>query len=75
MQHGQDQGQPNKKPRIGPPGASSGTGVLQSEYQQHSSSRLGYQSNVQGSTQSQSTMGYSSSSQQSSQYSHQTHRY
>lgn len=36
---------------------------------QHSGSRLGYQSNVQGSTQSQSTMGYSSSSQ------HQSHRY
>lgn len=33
MQHGQDQGPPNKKPRIGPSGASSGTGVLQSEYQ------------------------------------------
>lgn len=42
---------------------------------QHSGSRLGYQSNVQGSTQPQSTMGYSSSTQQSSQYSHQTHRY
>ncbi|KAM6915485.1 cyclin-dependent kinase 19 [Xenentodon cancila] len=74
MQHGQDQGPPNKKPRIGPSGASSGTGVLQSEYQ-HSSSRLGYQSNAQSSTQPQSTMGYTSSSQQSSQYSHQTHRY
>uniref|UniRef100_A0AAY4DHC9 cyclin-dependent kinase n=1 Tax=Denticeps clupeoides TaxID=299321 RepID=A0AAY4DHC9_9TELE len=74
IQHGQDQGPPNKKPRIGPSGTSSGTGVLQSEYQ-HSSSRLGYQSNVQGSTQSQSTMGYSTSSQQSSQYSHQSHRY
>ncbi|XP_037837540.1 cyclin-dependent kinase 19 isoform X2 [Kryptolebias marmoratus] len=74
LQHGQDQGPPNKKPRIGPSGASSGTGVLQSEYQ-HSSSRLGYQSNVQGTTQPQSSMGYSSSSQQSSQYSHQTHRY
>uniref|UniRef100_UPI0037E8AA0D cyclin-dependent kinase 19 isoform X2 n=1 Tax=Semicossyphus pulcher TaxID=241346 RepID=UPI0037E8AA0D len=74
LQHGQDQGPPNKKPRIGPSGASSGTGVLQSEYQ-HSGPRLGYQSNVQGSTQPQSTMGYSSSSQQSSQYSHQTHRY
>ncbi|XP_031436955.1 cyclin-dependent kinase 19 isoform X2 [Clupea harengus] len=74
IQHGQDQGPPNKKPRLGPSGASSGTGVLQSEYQ-HSSSRLGYQSNVQGSTQSQSTMGYSASSQQSSQYSHQSHRY
>ncbi|XP_020310763.1 cyclin-dependent kinase 19 isoform X1 [Oncorhynchus tshawytscha] len=71
LQHGQDQGPPNKKPRIGPSGASSGTGIHQSEYQ-HSSSRLGYQSNVQGSTQSQ---GYSSSSQQSSQYSHQSHRY
>ncbi|TKS75807.1 Cyclin-dependent kinase 19 [Collichthys lucidus] len=74
LQHGQDQGPPNKKPRIGPSGASSGTGVLQSEYQ-HSGTRLGYQSNVQGSTQPQSTMGYSSSSQQSSQYSHQTHRF
>lgn len=44
-------------------------------FRQHSGPRLGYQSNVQGSTQPQSTMGYSSSSQQSSQYSHQTHRY
>lgn len=33
LQHGQDQGPPNKKPRLGPSGASSGTGVLQSEYQ------------------------------------------
>lgn len=33
LQHGQDQGPPNKKPRIGPSGASSGTGVLQSDYQ------------------------------------------
>ncbi|OXB71050.1 UNVERIFIED_CONTAM: hypothetical protein H355_016947, partial [Colinus virginianus] len=42
----------------------------------HSSSRLSYQSNIQGSSQSQSTMGYSTSSQQSSQYhqSHQSHR-
>uniref|UniRef100_A0A672F6K9 cyclin-dependent kinase n=1 Tax=Salarias fasciatus TaxID=181472 RepID=A0A672F6K9_SALFA len=62
------------KPRLGTSGASSGTGVLQSEYQ-HSGSRLAYQSNVQGSAQPQSTMGYSSSSQQGSQYSHQTHRY
>ncbi|XP_031692927.1 cyclin-dependent kinase 19-like isoform X2 [Oncorhynchus kisutch] len=67
LQHGQDQGPPNKKSRTGPSGASSGTGI-----HQHSSSRLGYQSNIQGSTQSQ---GYSSSSQQSSQYSHQPHRY
>ncbi|XP_029351645.1 cyclin-dependent kinase 19 isoform X5 [Echeneis naucrates] len=74
IQHGQDQGPPNKKPRIGPSGVSSGTGVLQSDYQ-HSGSRLGYQSSVQGSTQPQSTMGYSSSSQQSSQYTHQSHRY
>lgn len=41
---------------------------------QHTGPRLGYQSNVQGSSQPQSTMGYSAS-QQSSQYSHQTHRY
>lgn len=33
LQHSQDQGPPNKKPRLGPSGASSGTGVLQSEYQ------------------------------------------
>ncbi|TNN85443.1 Cyclin-dependent kinase 8 [Liparis tanakae] len=39
----------------------------------HSGSHLGYQSSVHGSTQPQSTMGYSSSSQQSSQYSHQTY--
>uniref|UniRef100_A0A671L6S1 cyclin-dependent kinase n=1 Tax=Sinocyclocheilus anshuiensis TaxID=1608454 RepID=A0A671L6S1_9TELE len=64
IQHGQEQGPPNKKPRT------SGTSVLQTDYQ-HSSSRLGYQSNVQGPTQSQSTMGYSSSSQ----HSHQSHRY
>uniref|UniRef100_A0A3B3Q7C6 cyclin-dependent kinase n=1 Tax=Paramormyrops kingsleyae TaxID=1676925 RepID=A0A3B3Q7C6_9TELE len=74
LQHGQDQAPPNKKPRMGPSGAPSGTGVMQSEYQ-HSSSRLGYQGNVQGSSQSQSTMAYSSTSQQSSQYSHQSHRY
>ncbi|XP_077950132.1 cyclin-dependent kinase 19 isoform X4 [Gasterosteus aculeatus] len=74
LQHGQDQGPHNKKPRIGPSGASSGTGLLQSEYQL-SGSRLGYQSSIQGSTQPQGTMGYSSSSQQSSHYSHQTHRY
>ncbi|KAB5517113.1 hypothetical protein PHYPO_G00185670 [Pangasianodon hypophthalmus] len=69
MQHaGQEQGPPNKKSRT------TGANVLQTDYQ-HSSSRLGYQSNVQGTTQSQSTMGYSSTSQQSSQYSHQSHRY
>uniref|UniRef100_A0A8C6NZY3 cyclin-dependent kinase n=1 Tax=Nothobranchius furzeri TaxID=105023 RepID=A0A8C6NZY3_NOTFU len=33
LQHGQDKGPPNKKPRIGPSGTTSGTGVLQSEYQ------------------------------------------
>lgn len=33
IQHGQDQGPPNKKPRIGTSGVTSGTGVLQSEYQ------------------------------------------
>lgn len=44
-------------------------------FRQHSGPRLGYQSNIQGSSQPQSTMGYSSSSHQSSQYSHQTHRY
>ncbi|XP_077031317.1 cyclin-dependent kinase 19 isoform X1 [Agelaius phoeniceus] len=80
LQHSQDSGlsqvPPNKKPRIGPSGANSGGPVMPSDYQ-HSSSRLSYQSNIQGSSQSQSTMGYSTSSQQSSQYhqSHQSHRY
>uniref|UniRef100_A0A8C6S3U8 cyclin-dependent kinase n=1 Tax=Neogobius melanostomus TaxID=47308 RepID=A0A8C6S3U8_9GOBI len=72
LQHAQDQGLPNKKPRMGPSGTSSGTGVLQSDYQ-HSSSRLGYQSTVQGTGPPQSSMY--TSSQQSSQYSHQSHRY
>lgn len=80
LQHSQDSGlnqvPPNKKPRLGPSGANSGGPVMPSDYQ-HSSSRLNYQSSVQGSSQSQSTLGYSSSSQQSAQYhpSHQTHRY
>ncbi|XP_021107199.1 cyclin-dependent kinase 19 isoform X6 [Heterocephalus glaber] len=80
LQHNQDsslnQVPPNKKPRLGPSGASSGGPVMPSDYQ-HSSSRLNYQSSVQGSSQSQSTLGYSSSSQQSAQYhpSHQAHRY
>ncbi|XP_061479604.1 cyclin-dependent kinase 19 isoform X5 [Rhineura floridana] len=80
LQHSQDsslnQVPPNKKPRIGPSGTNSGVPVMPSDYQ-HSSSRLSYQSNIQGSSQSQSSMGYSTSSQQSSQYhqSHQSHRY
>ncbi|KAM9382599.1 cyclin-dependent kinase 19 isoform 2-T2 [Phaethornis superciliosus] len=80
LQHSQDsslnQVPPNKKPRMGPSGTNSGGPVMPSDYQ-HSSSRLSYQSNIQGSSQSQSTMGYSTSSQQSSQYhqSHQSHRY
>lgn len=79
LQHSQDsslnQVPPNKKPRMGPSGASSGGPVVPTDYQ-HSSSRLNYQSSVQGSSQSQSTLGYASS-QQSTQYhpSHQTHRY
>ncbi|ELK32938.1 Cyclin-dependent kinase 19 [Myotis davidii] len=80
LQHSQDSGlnqvPPTKKPRLGPSGANSGGPVMPSDYQ-HSSSRLNYQSSVQGSSQSQSTLGYSSSSQQSTQYhpSHQAHRY
>ncbi|XP_006839994.1 PREDICTED: cyclin-dependent kinase 19 isoform X2 [Chrysochloris asiatica] len=80
LQHSQDTGlnqlPPNKKPRLGPSGASSGGPVMPSDYQ-HSTSRLNYQSSVQGSSQSQSTLGYSSSAQQSAQYhpSHSAHRY
>ncbi|XP_037699883.1 cyclin-dependent kinase 19 isoform X4 [Choloepus didactylus] len=80
LQHSQDAGlnqvPPSKKPRLGPSGASSGGPVMQSDYQ-HSGSRLNYQSSVQGQSQSQSALGYSSSSQQGTQYhpSHQAHRY
>ncbi|XP_023110019.1 cyclin-dependent kinase 19 isoform X1 [Felis catus] len=80
LQHSQDSGlnqvPPNKKPRLAPSGANSGGPVMPADYQ-HSSSRLNYQSSVQGSSQSQSTLGYSSSSQQSAQYhpTHQGHRY
>ncbi|XP_006879102.1 PREDICTED: cyclin-dependent kinase 19-like isoform X2 [Elephantulus edwardii] len=80
LQHSQDSGlnqvPPNKKPRLGPSGANSGGPVMPSDYQ-HSTSRLNYQSSVQGSSQSQGTLGYSSSAQQNAQYhpSHQAHRY
>uniref|UniRef100_UPI00398ED5D4 cyclin-dependent kinase 19 isoform X2 n=1 Tax=Pristiophorus japonicus TaxID=55135 RepID=UPI00398ED5D4 len=77
-QHNQDsslnQGPPNKKPRIGTSATTSGGSAMTTDYQ-HSGTRLGYQSNVQGSSQSQNTTGYSTSTQQSSQYSHQSHRY
>ncbi|XP_067841150.1 cyclin-dependent kinase 19 isoform X2 [Heptranchias perlo] len=77
LPHNQDsslnQGPPNKKPRIGTSATTSGGPVMTTDYQ-HSGTRLGFQSNVQGSSQSQSTTGYSSSTQQSSQYSHQSHR-
>uniref|UniRef100_A0A3B5BMB5 cyclin-dependent kinase n=1 Tax=Stegastes partitus TaxID=144197 RepID=A0A3B5BMB5_9TELE len=59
LQHGQDQGPPNKKPRIGPSGASSGTGVLQSEYQDNVSGR--YNLSIIGNSQIQHQM-YANSS-------------
>ncbi|XP_072408002.1 cyclin-dependent kinase 19 isoform X2 [Chiloscyllium punctatum] len=78
LQHNQDsslnQGPPNKKPRIGTSATTSGGSAMPTDYQ-HSGTRLGYQSNVQGSSQSQNATGYSSSTQQSTQYSHQSHRY
>ncbi|XP_053566833.1 cyclin-dependent kinase 19 isoform X1 [Bombina bombina] len=78
LQHSQDtglnQGPPNKKPRLGPSATSSGGPSLMPSDYQHSTSRLSYQSNIQGSSQPQNTMGYSTTSQQSSQY-HQSHRY
>lgn len=79
LQHpdsGLSQVPPSKKPRLGASGANSGGPVLSTDYQ-HSSSRLSYQSSVQGPSQSQAALGYSSSSQQSAQYhpSHQAHRY
>ncbi|XP_018415780.1 PREDICTED: cyclin-dependent kinase 19 isoform X2 [Nanorana parkeri] len=78
LQHSQDSslntGPPNKKPRMGPSVANSGGPSLMPSDYQHSTSRLGYQSNVQGSSQPTNTLGYSTTSQQSSQY-HQSHRY
>ncbi|OCT78170.1 hypothetical protein XELAEV_180292761mg, partial [Xenopus laevis] len=78
LQHSQDsslnQGPQNKKPRMGPSANNSGGSSLMPSDYQHSSSRLGYQSNVQGSSQPQNAMGYTTTSQQSSQY-HQSHRY
>ncbi|XP_069463867.1 cyclin-dependent kinase 19 isoform X3 [Ambystoma mexicanum] len=78
LQHSQDtglnQGPQNKKPRIGPSGTNSGGPVIPSDYQ-HPGSRLGYQTNVQGSSQTQGALGYSTSSQQSSQYHSSSHRY
>ncbi|XP_072102589.1 cyclin-dependent kinase 19 isoform X3 [Mobula birostris] len=78
LQHNQDsglnQGPPNKKPRIGTSATTSGGSAVTADYQ-HAGTRLSYQSNVQGSSQSQNNTGYASSTQQSSQYSHQTHRY
>ncbi|XP_069743702.1 cyclin-dependent kinase 19 isoform X1 [Narcine bancroftii] len=78
LQHNQEgglnQGPPNKKPRLGTSTTTSGGSAMTSDYQ-HAGPRLSYQSNVQGSSQSQSASGYASSTQQSSQYSHQTHRY
>ncbi|XP_078256390.1 cyclin-dependent kinase 19 [Rhinoraja longicauda] len=75
LQHNQDsglsQGPPTKKPRLGTSATTSGAQAMAADYQP----RLSYQSNVQGSSQSQSTTGYASSSQQNSQYPHQTHRY
>ncbi|XP_053316027.1 cyclin-dependent kinase 19 [Spea bombifrons] len=78
LQHSQDSGHnpgpPNKKPRMGPSANNSGGPSLMNSDYQHSTSRLGYQSNVQGTSQPQNTMGYSTTTQQSSQY-HQSHRY
>lgn len=78
LQHNQDsglsQGPPTKKPRLGTSATSSGSQAMAADYQ-HAAPRLSYQSNVQGSSQSQTTTGYASSTQQNSQYPHQTHRY
>ncbi|XP_077343242.1 cyclin-dependent kinase 19 isoform X5 [Lithobates pipiens] len=77
LQHSQDSslntGPANKKPRIGPSAANSGGPSMMASDYQHSTSRLGYQSNVQGTSQPTNTLGYSTTSQQSSQY-HQSHR-
>ncbi|KAM9315626.1 cyclin-dependent kinase 19 [Gastrophryne carolinensis] len=79
LQHSQDSslntGPPNKKPRLAPSAANSGGPSLMPSDYQHSTSRLGYQSNIQGTSQPQNTLGYSTTSQQQSSQYHQSHRY
>uniref|UniRef100_A0A6I8SWL6 Cyclin-dependent kinase 8 n=1 Tax=Xenopus tropicalis TaxID=8364 RepID=A0A6I8SWL6_XENTR len=68
------QGPPLKKVRVVPPTTTSGGLIMTSDYQR-SNPHAAYQNPGPSTSQPQSSMGYSSTSQQPPQYSHQTHRY
>uniref|UniRef100_A0A8C5CE94 Cyclin-dependent kinase 8 n=1 Tax=Gadus morhua TaxID=8049 RepID=A0A8C5CE94_GADMO len=68
------QGPPLKKVRVVPPTTTSGGLIMTSDYQR-SNPHAAYQNPGPSTSLPQSSMGYSSTSQQPPQYSHQTHRY
>ncbi|KAG7273941.1 hypothetical protein CRUP_011077 [Coryphaenoides rupestris] len=68
------QGPPLKKVRVVPPTTTSGGLIMSSDYQR-SNPHAAYQNPGPSTSLPQSSMGYSSTSQQPPQYSHQTHRY
>uniref|UniRef100_A0A8D3DFJ1 Cyclin-dependent kinase 8 n=2 Tax=Scophthalmus maximus TaxID=52904 RepID=A0A8D3DFJ1_SCOMX len=68
------QGPPLKKVRVVPPTTTSGGLIMTSDYQR-SNPHAAYQNPGPSTALPQSSMGYSTTSQQPPQYSHQTHRY
>ncbi|CAK6972857.1 cyclin-dependent kinase 8 [Scomber scombrus] len=68
------QGPPLKKVRVVPPTTTSGGLIMTSDYQR-SNPHAAYQNPGPSTSLPQNSMGYSSTSQQPPQYSHQTHRY
>ncbi|XP_012505323.1 PREDICTED: cyclin-dependent kinase 8 [Propithecus coquereli] len=68
------QGPPLKKVRVVPPTTTSGGLIMTSDYQR-SNPHAAYPNPGPSTSQPQSSMGYSATSQQPPQYSHQTHRY
>uniref|UniRef100_A0A4W4H6W5 Protein kinase domain-containing protein n=1 Tax=Electrophorus electricus TaxID=8005 RepID=A0A4W4H6W5_ELEEL len=68
------QGPPQKKVRVVPPTTTSSGLIMTSDYQR-SNPHAAYQNPGPSTSLPQSSMGYSSTSQQPPQYSHQTHRY
>ncbi|PIO24995.1 hypothetical protein AB205_0108800, partial [Aquarana catesbeiana] len=68
------QGPPLKKVRVVPPTTTSGGLIMTSDYQR-SNPHAAYPNPGPSTSQPQSSMGYSTTSQQPPQYSHQTHRY
>ncbi|KAB1267875.1 Cyclin-dependent kinase 8 [Camelus dromedarius] len=71
---GHAQGPPLKKVRVVPPTTTSGGLIVTSDYQR-SNPHAAYANPGPSTSQPQSSMGYSATSQQPPQYSHQAHRY